>query len=332
MTPKLLAATLRLLLVEGEPILITGKPGIGKTDTVYQACKAVGYDMLELHPTTSDPTDYKGMPFVIKGEAMFIPFGDLKQMMEATEPLAVFFDDLGHVQTSVQAALMHLMLARKVNGQPISEHVRFVAASNMRGQKSGVGGMIEPMKSRFITIIEMQTDVDEWVEWALDHEIVTEVIAFIKFRRELLDDFKPTADFTNSPVPRTVTHVSKLLKMGLPQEAILETITGAAGEPFALEFVGFLKTYERLPNIKEALKYPKSFKIENDPAICYAFTMAIANLAEPDNMPQICELAKRMPEREYSNLMVMTARKNNPDVMNTKAFIQWAKDNNDVLI
>jgi len=82
--------------------------------------------------------------------------------------------------------------------------------------------------------------MSDWVSWALANNLPTELIFFIRYRPDLLFDFKPTNEITNSPCPRTVHNVGKLMKMGVPKELEYELFTGAAGEGFAAEFVGFL--------------------------------------------------------------------------------------------
>ena len=133
-----LAESLKFAFLNNLNILIVGSPGIGKTDTVDQICKELNYDLIISHPVVSDPTDYKGFPFVIDNKADFIPFGDLRQLIEAKKETVYFLDDLGQSPASVQAACMQLLLSRQINGHKISEKIRFVAATNRREDKAGV--------------------------------------------------------------------------------------------------------------------------------------------------------------------------------------------------
>jgi hypothetical protein len=57
-----------------------------------------------------------------------------------------------------------------------------------REDRAGVSGILEPVKSRFTTIIEMEPDVDDWTNWATSNNIRPEIIAFIRIRRKLLID------------------------------------------------------------------------------------------------------------------------------------------------
>lgn len=43
------------------PVLIKGKPGIGKSDIVEQSCKTAGAKLIISHPVVSDPTDFIGI-------------------------------------------------------------------------------------------------------------------------------------------------------------------------------------------------------------------------------------------------------------------------------
>jgi MoxR-like ATPase len=197
------------------PILLVGKPGVGKSDVVAQAAAEAGADLLISHPAVADPTDAKGLPWAEAGatHATFLPFGDLAQAMAATKPLVWFLDDLGQASPAVQASFMQLILARRVNGHKLPECVVFVAATNRREDRAGVSGILEPVKSRFATIVEMEPGLDDWTVWATQNSIRAEVIAFLRFRPELLIDFKPTADMKNSPCPRTWASASKILNL-----------------------------------------------------------------------------------------------------------------------
>ena len=39
------------------PVLITGRPGIGKSDIVEQVAQATDHELLISHPVVEDPTD-----------------------------------------------------------------------------------------------------------------------------------------------------------------------------------------------------------------------------------------------------------------------------------
>ena len=331
-SPNQLQQALTFSLEHRFNLLIVGAPGIGKTEIINQACDAAGMQMIVSHPVVSDPTDYKGLPFVVNGDrAEFLPFGDLRQLIEATAPTVFFLDDVGQAPPSVQAAAMQLLLARRINGHLIAEHVRFIAATNRRQDKAGVQGVLEPVKSRFASILHLQTDPEDWIKWALAKELPTELIAFIRFRPELLHDFKPTNDLVNSPSPRTVAFVGQMLNQQLPQALEYAMISGAAGEGFATEFKAFLDIYRSLPNPDLIVLSPDKVEVPEDPSTLYALSGALAKKAGPQNFANIIKYANRMPA-EFSVLTIKDAVNRNQSLTSTRPFIQWASEHNDVLI
>ena len=333
MKPSQLKTLLAKAIPAHAPVLIKGAPGIGKTDVVTQACAEAGADLLVSHPVVSDPIDFKGMPWINSqtGQAEFLPFGDLRALIEAEKNTVFFLDDLGQAPPTVQAAAMQLILARRINGHHVSPAVTFIAATNRKQDKAAVSGILEPVKSRFATIIELTPDLEDWVSWALQAGLPIELIAFIRFRPGLLHAFTPSADITNSPWPRTVSNVGKLMTLGLTADLEFEAYSGAAGEGFAAEFMGFLQIFRRLPNPDSVLLNPESADVPTDPATLYALTGALARKASENTMDRLCRYAYRLPA-EFSVLMIRDAVRQDQQVTNTRAFIEWASKNQDVLI
>lgn len=327
MKPQQLATFLAKAIVARLPVLITGKPGIGKSQIVGQATDSVGARMILSHPAVADPTDAKGLPWMAKdGEsATFLPFGELAEAMRATEPTVWFLDDLGQATPAVQASFMQLLLARRVNGHRLPDCVTFVAATNRRVDRAGVTGILEPVKSRFASIVELETDLDEWTQWAFRHGIAPEVIAYLRFQPDSLDDFRPTADLTNSPVPRTWESVSNVLALDLPNAIRAEAIAGAISDGEATKFEGFLTLYRELPSIDGILVDPNTGAIPDKPATLYAVTAALATRATVENFSRIARYAERLVETgngEFAALLLLDSQRKNEEIAKSTDFIR----------
>lgn len=333
MTASQLTSAIRFAIQHQLPLLIKGAPGTGKSDIVTQAAAAAGAELIISHPVVSDPTDYKGLPFPVKdkAEAAFLPFGDLLRLTRATQPTVFFLDDLGQAPMSVQAACMQLILARRVNGHKVSDQVVFLAATNRRQDKAAVLGILEPVKSRFAAIIELEVDINDWVAWAYAHNIPPELVAFIRYRPALLHDFKPTAEIINTPSPRTVAYVGQMLKAGIPEGLEYELISGAAGEGFAAEFMAFRRLYESLPEIPAILADPDNSPVPTEPSVLFAVVGALVARAERQNFNSILRYARRLPG-EFQVLLVTDATAHKPQLAHLPEFTQWALEHQDLQI
>ena len=329
MRPTELATFLAAAIPARLPVLVTGAPGVGKSDIVAQACEAAGADLILSHPAVADPTDAKGLPWVGKDgdSATFLPFGELARALKATKLTVWFLDDLGQAPPSVQASYMQLLLARRVNGHALPDCVTFVAATNRRTDRAGVSGILEPVKSRFAAIVELAPNLDDWCNWAFAHDIPAELIAFLRFRPELLCKFTPSADLTNCPLPRTWSHAAKLMLLNLPSAVEHAALVGAVGEGAAVEFVAFRKLFAELPNIDGILIDPDKAKIPDQPATLYAVVTALGMKATPKNFPRVARYAERLMGKqhgEFAALLLRDAVRRDATIMQTPAFTRLA--------
>jgi hypothetical protein len=322
--PSQLRALLTRTIVAREPVLITGAPGVGKSDIVAQACAEANAALVIMHPVVSDPTDFKGLPWVSDGGATFLPFGELQTLINATSLTACFLDDLGQATPAVQAAAMQLILARRVNGHKVSPHVVFLAATNRRSDRAGVTGILEPVKSRFATIVELSAHLDDWCSWAVSAGIAPEVIAFLRFRPELLSDFKPSADMTNSPSPRTWSACSRLLALQLPRDLQVPAFEGSVGPGAAIEFVAFLRIWQSMVSPDVVLTAPDTAPIPTEPSALYAVSTAIGMRVTQASMTRYCRYLDRLiaaNRAEFAACSMKTAVARDSTLANTPGYI-----------
>lgn len=320
------------------PIMLVGQPGHAKTDSVGQACDQVGADLIVAHPVVDGPEDYKGYPAVIEDEhgnkiATFLPFGNLKALIEAKKLTVYFFDDLGQAAKSVQSAGMQLMLARKINGHPVSGHVCFMAASNRKEDKSNVNGIIEAMKDRFAAICEVTVSLKDWCQWAYDpkNNIPPELVSFIRYQPQFLSDFKPTKDMKKSCTPRTIAMVGDLMKRGMPKPLELRLFASAAGKEFAIAFTGFLRVYRDLPDPDAVLMDPASADIPGEKSSLFALCGALSTRASEANIERFVAYTDRLDE-EFAVLAMRDAVARDKELSKTEAFGKWVTKHHDILV
>ena len=329
-----LERALSLLIPARESVLIAGPPGVGKTSIVEQAASACGMELLVSHPTVSDPTDYKGIPYVDASGADWKPTGDLKRLVEADSPTVALFDDLGQASPAVQAAAMQLLLARRIGEHRVSDHVTFCACTNRREDRAGVAGFLEPVKSRFATILNVDCDPDGWAQWFLTQSgLHVHVLAFIRLRPDMLLDFAPTADLKNSPSPRTWEAVARIESIpGIDNGLRLPLISGAVGESACAEYLAFTSMISELPSIDAILIDPHGSDLPNEPSALFAVCTALVSRCNVQTTSAVITYANRLMQAhgEFGVLLVRDSVRRFPGITNCADFIKWATDNADV--
>lgn len=303
----------------GETGLLVGEPGIGKTGVIKALAEKHGYNLIVSHPAISQPTDFQGFASKAGDHAEFLPYGQFWEAIKATEPTIWFMDDMGQSSDAVQKALMQPLHERSVNGKHISDKVVFVGATNNVRQGAGVSGMIEPLKSRFHTIINVEVDVNSWTNWALKQKFPPYLIAFIRNHPDLLNKPSPSRDIKNSPNPRNWEHVGVRHQRG---QIDVELDEGSVDKGAAFELHHFMKAMKSLPSIDDIKLNPDSVPIPQEKDLQLAVSVAIAAHANDNNIASFSVYLNRM-EQPFRVMAYKDALKRKTVSASNHTIMEW---------
>ena len=311
------------------PLFVAGAPGIGKTQGVYGFGAHVGAKVVAESAVCYDVTDFKGLPGIDRerGTAKWFP-PDLFAQLDSAGPSILFWDDLTTAPPLVQAGLYRCMLERKIGDRALPDSCYVCGAGNRAIDAAAVNQMPTPLRSRMIHVT-LEVNPEDWQKWALDNNITTEVLAFIRFRPGLLHDFDKKA--YAFPCPRTWEYCSDVIRANPPVEVEHELIAGCVGDGAATEFSGFLRLYRKLPSIDAILLGPRTAPVPNEPAVLYALATALGRKATKDNLEAVCAYTDRLPS-EFSVLCMKDAVALNSKIANCRAFLNWASNHAEVML
>jgi hypothetical protein len=342
-TPKVgwvMAAVLaREYMKAGHNIMFTGMPGIGKTELIKMICNQQKWDLIIFHPVVSDPTDFKGMPWLYKddkgnGQAEFVPFSELKLLMDATRPTKVFFDDLGQAPDAVQAAAMQVVHGGSIAGKKISKHVSFVACTNRKQDRAGVSGILEPLKSRFHGIWELEPELEPWIDYEIQQGMSPMLVAFMRRWPAWLvggdEGWKPEPDIVNQPCPRTIEHLSDSINMNLPKELRPTAYAGAVGQAMANVYFAFEQLLVRMPDLDVVCKNPRGAEAPSSPDIMYAMIGALHARMDRGNLDNIYFYTEKHFPLEMQAVFHFDIKKFKPNLIQHQAHIAFNKKHGDL--
>jgi hypothetical protein len=325
--PKQIKQSLEVSIKSQRPCFLWGSPGVGKSDCVRQVADNQKLELIDIRAVLLDPVDLRGIPS-INGDNL--AHWCIPAFLPRKGKGILFLDELNSAPPLVQAACYQLVLDRKLGEYELPEDWSVIAAGNLESDKAITHRMPSALANRFVHL-KFEVDLEDWTEWALQNDIGTEVIAFIRFRPNLLHSFDPSKNEKSFPTPRVWEFVSDLMKSGIPAEIEYDLIAGAVGEGAAAEFVGFLRIYRELPDPDVILMDPDSAHVPDDPATLYAVCGALARRASENNFERVIKYANRLPA-EFSVVLMKDAKNYNSEVVNTRAFIEWVSRNKEVLI
>jgi len=322
MKPSVVSRALRTLVVgERQPVFIWGSPGTGKSAVLHQLAAELGIALRDIRALLLDPVDLRGLPFVGKdGRSQWATPDFLPQDGDGI----LFLDELNAAPAMVQASCYQLVLDRKLGEYTLPEGWAIVAAGNRDSDRAATTRMPTPLRNRFVHI-DFEVDVQEWSEWAIKTSIRPEVIAFIRFRPELLSAFDRDA-LNAFPSPRSWEFVSRILNSKPDPSAEHELFAGAVGTGAATEFSAFLRTFRELPSIDAILLNPNQEPVPENAAAQYAVASALARCASDTNFDRICLYLNRLPT-EFRVLCVRDATLRQPAIRTTAGFVKFAIEN-----
>lgn len=301
---------LRVLVAARQPVFVWGGPGVGKSAVVGQLAEALKVPLQDVRALLLDPVDLRGLPFLGNdGRSKWATPEFLPQ--DGTGIL--FLDELNAAPAMVQASCYQLVLDRKLGEYTLPDGWAIIAAGNRDSDRGATTRMPTPLRNRFVHL-EFEVDVQEWSEWAIQAGIRPEVIAFLRFRPELLSAFD--RDANAFPSPRSWEFVSRILDSIGPQSGPSiehEVIAGAVGTGAATEFSGFLRMFRELPNIDAILLNPLQEPVPEIAAAQYAVASALARCASDTNFDRICLYLNRLPT-EFRVLCVRDATLREPNI------------------
>jgi MoxR-like ATPase len=324
MKASAIAHALRVLLQAHQPVFLWGGPGLGKSAVIYQLAAALNVALKDVRALLLDPVDLRGLPFLgADGRSKWATPDFLPQDGEGI----LFLDELNAAPAMVQASCYQLVLDRKLGEYTLPAGWSIVAAGNRDSDRAVTTRMPTPLRNRFVHL-DFEVDLQEWSEWAIRAGIRPEVIAFLRFRQELLSAFDREANAF--PSPRSWEFVSRILDATPHQSVEHELFAGAVGAGAATEFSAFLKTFRELPNIDAILLNPLKEPVPENAAAQYAVASALARCASDTNFDRVCLYLDRMPT-EFSVLCVRDASLREPAIRHTAGYTKWAIENHFVL-
>ena len=151
-----------------QPVMIWGPPGVGKSAVVAQVAKNIGAELIDLRAVLLDPTDIRGIPYVVDG-AMKISDPAVLPNARSKKKFLLFLDEIVAAPPATQAALFQLILDRKIGTYTLPDGVVMVAAGNRATDRSGANRMLAALSNRFIHY-DFDVNLDDWCNWALKRQ------------------------------------------------------------------------------------------------------------------------------------------------------------------
>lgn len=284
---------IKTCILNKEPVMNWGPPGVGKSEMVQDIGRELGREVIDIRAGLFSEVDVKGYPFIDQ-DTKTMRFAISNEFPRDPASTAIMFlDEINAAMPSTMLALYQLILNRRVGEYVLPEGVAIVAAGNRETDRAGIFSMPKPLENRFVHV-ETTVSFNAWIDWAINNEIHKDVVAFLGKNQSKLLTFNPDTSARGFATPRSWAKVSRLLTSTktTDENEMFNIVAGCVGVGLATEFIAFRKIIATLPDPMDILsrKVKTIDKVEN--GLCYAIvTNLLHTLREMtrDNNPKIDE-------------------------------------------
>jgi hypothetical protein len=256
--PAAAAAAILVAMHQRVPVVLWSHPGVGKTALVCQIGERLGRLVATLVGSTLEATDIGGYPVLGEQGVEFRPPAQLARI--AGTDAILFLDELTTSPPPVQAAMLKLVLDRRVGNLALGDRVAIVAAANPPESAADGYDLAPPMANRFCHL-GLEAHPEVWIDgmlggWKLmplpelgdvsASSAIALVTGFIRARPELLNP-GPPADRVQAgrawPSPRSWDMATRLLAAAdaveLRRSTLFALVAGCVGSGAATELLAY---------------------------------------------------------------------------------------------
>lgn len=322
------------------PVMLWGPPGVGKSQIVAQIAQHHDIQMIDIRLSQMEPSDLRGIPFRVGEQVEWAIPALLPDAHRHGARGILFLDEITSAPPSVSAAAYQLILDRRLGAYQIPPGWAIFAAGNRQGDRGVTYSMPAPLANRF-SHFEVEAHLDDWVAWAYQHNIDEKIIAFLRFRPELLFNFDPAHNPIAFPTPRSWEFAHRAWhKFQDTPELLMGSLQACVGPAAGIELHAFIQNIDKMPDLDaivsgQLVAVPKTIDLQ------YAVAAALVGRAikvkgQPHAaavLGHILEYAQRFPQREMGVMLVSDLQRALGEALfAVPQFAVWAHSIADVML
>ena len=322
------------------PVMLWGPPGVGKSQMVAQVADRHNAPLIDIRLSQMEPSDLRGIPFRSEDEVVWAVPAMLPSVKRHGEEGILFLDEITSAPPSVSAAAYQLILDRKLGEYEVPEGWAIIAAGNRQGDRGVTYSMPAPLANRF-SHYEVEVNMDDWAAWAYANNIDERIIAFLRFRQDLLFDFDPSHNPIAFPSPRSWEFAHRgLQKFDEHHELLTGALQACVGNAAGIELRAFIDSLDQMPDLDAIINgedIPAPKEIDLQYAVASALVGRAIRAKETDEAAKvhgnILAYASRFPQREMGVMMVSDMhRAIGEDIFAVPEFANWADKIADIML
>lgn len=321
--------------------LFRGEPGVGKSSMLKDLAKLFPeHEIAYIDCANLDLGDI-AMPFIDRELNCTRYYPNAHFKLHTGKPIIVMLDELTKASQSVQNMLLPLILENRLGDIKLPAGSLKFATGNLT--QDGVGDHLKAhVQNRMAVVSFRKPTSEEWIKWAMRHNVTEQVIAFVDQYPETMASYLDPSQSKNQYIfnpkevqtafcsPRSFEKASHIIKkrVAIGDEPMLVSLIGALGDSGARALHAFINLDDKLPTLDGIIADPLGTNIPTDPvANCILVYKAVMHIKR-ENIDRWMMFLERLPKENQGVFARSLLESDNARAAGHPSFIDWATRNN----
>lgn len=305
--------------------MVTGEPGIGKTQLGKELAKKLGYDFAYIDMANMSLGDLT-LPVVNRDQHCAEHYPNEVFKLHTGRPVVVMLDEWTKAGKEAKNMTLPLCLERRLGSVSLHPDSIVFATGNM--SSDGVGDSIQGhQKDRFIAVQMRKPSAEEWINnYAINNDIAPIVTVFVNNFPQVMQSYHDDKDGSNAYIynprktqeafvtPRSLRMASDMVKTRyLKTDAAFHAgLAGAIGEAAAADLMAFVSMDEQLPPYDTIAADPLKTALPTKQTYQLLLTYNLIARVQKEHIAAVLSYVRRMPNELqglFLNKMLSTPSK-----------------------
>jgi hypothetical protein len=321
---------------------LTGEPGTGKTAIQNDIVAQTGYRKVYIDGPNTD-VGQAGMP-IPNHQTRTLDFYPADSFgLHTGEPLVIMIDEWTKTDDYVRNTLHPLLHERRLGNFELHPSSIVFTTGNMEGD--GVGDSSKAhTRNRQSWINYMKPTADEWMVYASNHNIVPEIMAWVKEYPHCLASYMDGGQKENPYIfqpsdasqvafvsPRSLEKASHWVAVRdrITENSLIAALDGTLGFSASRDLQAYITLADQLPTRESILNSPDTATVPTSPAAQCILMFKAVQACSRETFATWMRYVKRFP-KETQALFINSLLENRDKkswAMVHPSFVTWAREN-----
>lgn len=287
-------------------VVFRSAPGIGKTEQVREAAKALSaeygeqFGFIEEHLASRSEVDLRGY-LIPNGTSAFYTSPDFWSTVQAHERGILFLDELFQCSVEMQKVIAPLLLDRRIGDHVLPDGWMVVGATNGAEHNSGAVTPLQHLVNRISLVDVDPPSPEQLANYYAKHDLPPEVIAMVLKAPATVLGSSPVTRGSTYCTPRSLFLAGRVMRQFPDAASALDSTVGNAliegfiGRVALDELKAISRLSSTLPSLADIVANPSGTFVPENISSQWLVATMLGVRGDNANAGPVFEYVKRMP-------------------------------------